>query len=355
MNEEPVTLIAAEQAGSPPVGQVMDAKFLHDGRIVLIDGLARNVRMYDAAGNHLRVVGRQGQGPGEFTGPVTLQPTREGGFIVYDRALRRMTEFDSAGSVGATVSVVGGLVEETAFYAWQFGRDRIVTWEWAGIGNGDIRARTNSAERIVSAGRLRSLNMSEGTASTLLDAIAFENIREGTRIYFPRFGVRAWASLARDQIVCADGARHEVHWVDPVSGARSVARFPSLDAPFDDDELERLTADHRAIAAAAGQSLLSESLYDMRLQPEIRPALGRLSAGPDGTVWAKVFHPEDAPSQWWIASVEDGFRGRIQLPDHTDVLSVAEEHLLLRRLDEVDVPRLEVWPVPQRLRRREVQ
>jgi hypothetical protein len=179
-----------------------------------------------------------------------------------------------------------------------------------------------------------------------------EVIREANAISPPLFGTRAWSDALPGVVVFAEGTAHEVHWVEPILGLHTIVRYPSLNTALDPTEIEGVVAEQRARAAAAGTTIRNEMIFDPDLQPDIRPALGRLAAAPDGTVWAKVFQPNDrrGESQWWIVTIQGGFRGLVELPDGTDVMDITDEHLLLRRLDELDVQRLELWVIPEQLR-----
>ncbi len=54
------------------MGGVSGLVVLSDGRIVIADAMARNVRFFTPDGEHLVTVGRRGSGPGEFAGVIQL-------------------------------------------------------------------------------------------------------------------------------------------------------------------------------------------------------------------------------------------------------------------------------------------
>jgi hypothetical protein len=58
----------AEGDAAYQFGRVAGALRLDDGRIVVADGQANELRWFDAAGRHLKTAGRKGGGPGEFDG-----------------------------------------------------------------------------------------------------------------------------------------------------------------------------------------------------------------------------------------------------------------------------------------------
>lgn len=61
-----------------------------DDRIYVLDELARAVRIYDMAGQHISDIGHEGDGPGEFRRPWALGLTDEGTLMVRDRAQGRI-------------------------------------------------------------------------------------------------------------------------------------------------------------------------------------------------------------------------------------------------------------------------
>jgi hypothetical protein len=73
-----------------------------DGGFVVVDGGAREVRLYDRDGTFVRTLGGPGSGPGEFQDPTRVLVTGADSVIVWDDANYRITRFDSAGEfVGA--------------------------------------------------------------------------------------------------------------------------------------------------------------------------------------------------------------------------------------------------------------
>ena len=73
-----------------------------DGRLFLLDPGAFQVVVLDAQFKEITRLGRRGKGPGEFEEPKTMALTPQGHLAVFDPTLRRMTVFDSQGSVAVT-------------------------------------------------------------------------------------------------------------------------------------------------------------------------------------------------------------------------------------------------------------
>jgi hypothetical protein len=68
-----------------------------DGLIYLLDARAGNIKVYGDSGQFQRVIGRRGQGPGEFGGPERLAITPQDEIMVSDPARRLIHFLDLAG------------------------------------------------------------------------------------------------------------------------------------------------------------------------------------------------------------------------------------------------------------------
>jgi hypothetical protein len=107
---EPALVIGSTE-GDPAhvLSSVRRAIRLANGNVAVFDEAAQEVRFFDPSGHHIRTVGRQGQGPGEFRSG-DMGGYRGDSIFVYDMAMRRLTVLDSAGALGRmadTRTVVG--------------------------------------------------------------------------------------------------------------------------------------------------------------------------------------------------------------------------------------------------------
>ena len=64
---------------------------LPDGGLVVLDAGSRELRWFDAAGEHVPTAGRRGQGPGEFLNPVVPPQFQSDSLLIFDRARRAFT------------------------------------------------------------------------------------------------------------------------------------------------------------------------------------------------------------------------------------------------------------------------
>lgn len=89
---------ALEGEGPDVFGQVADVAADGTGRIYVLDAQAAELRAFGPDGTHLWTAGGEGQGPGEFSGPVGLT-VRDGEVWVVDPRNQRYSVWDTAGTL----------------------------------------------------------------------------------------------------------------------------------------------------------------------------------------------------------------------------------------------------------------
>lgn len=73
------------------------------GNVYVVDSRARHIKKFDASGNFLKLIGREGQGPGEFSRPSNLACSTEK-LVVWDMRGMRFSMFDLEGRPIKSVS-----------------------------------------------------------------------------------------------------------------------------------------------------------------------------------------------------------------------------------------------------------
>ncbi|MEX2283468.1 MAG: 6-bladed beta-propeller [Gemmatimonadota bacterium] len=88
----------AEGIGPDVFGRVSAVGISPQGSILVIDGQAQEVRVFDGGGDHVRTIGRKGSGPGEFQNAHGLAWDDRGRLWVADAGNNRYSVFDSLGN-----------------------------------------------------------------------------------------------------------------------------------------------------------------------------------------------------------------------------------------------------------------
>jgi hypothetical protein len=117
--KEELRLGSADE-GPDAFGRIGDVEADALGRVWVADGQAGEIRVFDAAGRHVRTVGRRGSGPGEFQQIAGMEFAPDGKLWVVDLGNARYSVFDTAGALVATHPRRGG----AALIPWTGGFDR---------------------------------------------------------------------------------------------------------------------------------------------------------------------------------------------------------------------------------------
>lgn len=80
------------------------------GRIWVLEGQSQELRVFSAAGEYIRTVGRRGGGPGEFSNALRIDLSPGGDLWVMDPANNRLSVIDTAGRYLDGKKVPGGFV-----------------------------------------------------------------------------------------------------------------------------------------------------------------------------------------------------------------------------------------------------
>ena len=83
-------------------GAPEDMALLADGGIAVADGIGPRVLMFSPDGGFPRLVGSPGEGPGEYRRVTGLVGLPDGGVLVHDGRLLRLSRFDSLGHLQST-------------------------------------------------------------------------------------------------------------------------------------------------------------------------------------------------------------------------------------------------------------
>ncbi len=76
-----------------------------EGNIYVLDEGAADIKVFNQSGEHLRTIGRQGQGPGEFAFPISVFVTPQTELLVHDMNQRSLKVLDREGNFLRQVSI----------------------------------------------------------------------------------------------------------------------------------------------------------------------------------------------------------------------------------------------------------
>jgi hypothetical protein len=118
---EEVTRIGTLEGTGPDLfGRISAIEVDEFGRFYVFEGQAQELRVFDSSGAHVRTIGREGGGPGEFKQGIGLAWAPNGSLWVVDPGNVRISVFDTAGTYVTMKRILGGYV----MTPWPGGFDR---------------------------------------------------------------------------------------------------------------------------------------------------------------------------------------------------------------------------------------
>ena len=306
----------------PFVGRIFDVDRTSDGHLYASDATAHSIVVFDTSGARIRSIGRQGQGPGEFTGLVKLGIGSGDTVQTIDYGQWRLSTFTVSGELISTTPFPPpaelGQIPELTFDA----DGRLYHLSYLGFaqslmeavgGRNGVRARGEVA--------LTRWNATDGDWIPLAHVPSIEVFLQGGLVDAPFARRPLWAPDGRGGVWYADSGEYtltrysasgevdcivEVQYVPPVVSAEDRRIYYDATDVDDTDEtrLTRIRENRRSIDV-----------------PEVQPALRRLIVTDSGWIWVQpnassieengfdrwhIFSPEGFPTA--TALLPSGFR-----------------------------------------------
>ena len=320
--------------------------FLPDSGIVLVE--RTEVYFVDMASGETRVFGREGGGPLEFRriGRALRSPQ---GIALQDIYRLRVVFLDNSGEfVGDmrhnTVPFKGGVMDELPVAVHPDGR--IVFRDREGKNSGSYRGRTWDAIEYLavdSAGEVEVVAQAKGSE------YYYEARRSGSVI----FGNSTLMAASSDRVAIAETDQEAIQVFGWDGG--EVGRIPMPPAVRPSKDQVRAVREYRADFPSRAAKILSKVWTEERLarfptEPlnmdrwpvnKLAPPIDLLFVDFDERLWVRDYHFTDQDSVTWRVWDLERFTPlfQVKLAVDEELLDARGDVVLLRREDELDVPR----------------
>lgn len=331
--------------------QIRRVRVSESGRVYVLDGSAREVRVFSPDGERLRVMGGPGEGPGEFLLPVNMGLLADTLWVNDGRA-RRMTWFGPDGEVlfttptrgvpfesgvrGLGLSLAPGHPRPDGFIESE--RDLFI------YPDREIRSYRypvllfNRAGEVVDTLRWETVNETaptfraggrEGYAPTLGMIPPFETEMDDGKV------VLDWSVPAGSDDGVMDLIRLEA---ESDTAYHVKLRYNTIPVPA--GLLDSLVTPRLAMAPALGigEGELESALRQAIRLPDFRPPVRSVHAGSDGGVWLQLNTASVDSADWVVIGRDGAPRGTLRLPIRTRIQHAALPTAWTVQLDEFDVP-----------------
>lgn len=314
--------------------RIATARWTESGQVVIADGGASIIRLFDGAGGFLKQFGGSGEGPGEFQSLRSIWPAAGDSLGAWDSGARRLTFIDliSAEVRTAPITLDPGSSESV---------------------NLDLMAGTR-ADGSVAIGSL-SFGSPEGTGADRVTVEHFDSdgqhlgrlaettgMVRGPRAPLP-FSPFVYFAVTEDALYSTNGWLAQALRWSP-DGLSDIA-FPTTDHDIDDAWIglaERVRQRENPFYMAQLENASS---------PDTIPQLAGLVVDSEGLLWSKRYDPSSDAlwldggtrirgGEWWVVGPESGPVARVVLPDDVVPLEIHRERILGLHIDSSGVERI---------------
>lgn len=332
--------------------EVVSAARMAGGHLVVVDGGAKAVRLYDSEGRFVRTMGGPGAGPGEFQAPGEVHSTAGDTVVVWDKALFRITRFAPGGELVEVETVDMGAMAKAV-------QPPLYPGTVVPLQDGDLLVRLVEKAKANPTGLFRPASGALRMAGDLssIDTLMFFGDQEQFTVDAP-FGRWPMAPpLAKDTWLTHQGAPPricigeqegpEIRCFGP-DGGLTIIRWTQEEgrAPT----REELAAWRRGILDEWTPKLREDqvlALLDQVPVPETRPAYTRIILDHVGNLWMGRGPAEGDPKgglDFLVFDREGALLGTVAVPP-LEVLEIGSDYLLGVSRDEYDVEYLQLHEV----------
>jgi hypothetical protein len=317
---------------------VMDARLLPNGNLAVVNARLQRVVLFDAQGQHLRTIGRSGDGPGEFRSPWQVHPLAGDSLMVVD-IYRMVSVFDAAGAYIRRF-VPGEIVGETqGAPIGQFGDGSLFLMQYQ---HGSNEGRTGLGKSQVEPVRV-------GLDGTILERFGlFDEQVVNFGAPAPHlFG--AWGKFRPDgeAFWYAWGERFEARRIERDGRVTRLVRLDLPRRPVTQADKDGVLEGWRARVRGTPQEPAITAYISRATFEEVLPALDNLLVDDEGNLWIEDYRvwSHRAPPTWRVFDAEGRYLGPVAMPAGFQPLQVTGGKVVGRWTDESDVEFVRVYGV----------
>lgn len=326
VDAKPTLDIAATSTQAVRFGSATGAAVLRDGGVAIADNLDGAIHLFDAAGRHLRTIGRRGSGPGEFQLISWLGNCGADSLFVWDFGLRRMSILSGSGQVVAQYTLPLRSEDGAAPYVLACSRKGAIVALQSPTRLPPPRAGEHGAR---GTAKLIVMN-SRGSVGRVLGEVATHEYavdRSGALLPRP-LGKATHVAISDSRVFVASGESPDI---DVFTLGPGRAHSISLHATVRPATERHLSASITQLVAYANDPAIRERM--MNLLREIRPPphlpfYSGIFTDPAGYLWVSVSAPGDSTLRLHVYSPSGTLASLVELPVPLKVFEVGESYVL---------------------------
>ncbi len=324
-----------------------------DETLVVSDGVAQELRVFDREGAFQHTIGRGGDGPGEFASAPVVAGVGGDTVFAYDGRSRRLTMFSLAGEMLENMTLrpdAGGryLVTIRQDDGTYLGQSRWVDPDRSMGELHDVRLELDS----IAIQRLHPDGTVIDTLRVMPDMNIARSIQGGAggtiRLLqaSPPYTPRAFLRSDGSRIVIGRSDAFELHLAGDGSEAETILRVLGVDHPATHDEI---VAHQEAVLreeAGGGEIDPRSRTLNLEFLPERLPAFAAVSMSEAGDIWVAITEFDGSEGYDWLVFSRSGeFRGKVHTPPDMRLHEIRPDYIIGVITDEFDVPYVRRYPL----------
>ena len=338
-------------------GRIASARRDAAGNLVVADGQAHEIRVFDEEGRHLQSLGREGEGPGEFESLSGAWPVSDGGIVAADALLDRITRFGAEGTPVGTATLAGR--EDMSILTIGLAGPDAVLSRASHFNRVRLQSLSGSIEDMMNAmfageENRRLLFVRHRLDGALVDTVAEgrdaarANVSRGSGMemevntFTIPFSPRSAAAGSAHGVVVAQGALYEIGVYGDDGSLRMIGRL--------DEALPVRTDEHLERYASYGSSEPDEAEIRERIEryrqaplPDSLPGYTDVLFADTGEIWALRYAIRGASMLRWDVFAADGvYLGRVDVPASFRIEEVGRGQAVGVATDELGVERVQI-------------
>ena len=310
--------------------QVIGARRLSNGNIVIANGGTQELRFYDPSGTHLQSIGGEGEGPGEFRRLEEPWPLGSDSIVTWDLRNARLTVFDINGQLGRSFRLdpipdgirpyPRGVLADNSLLVYA----TVLSEGQLPLGQRPLGVYRDSilyARYSLEGAHLTTLIRRQGGEQRLFSGQG-GGIAGSLVLYAPVPTATAFG----DRLYYGSGESWEIEVYSPDGALTHLFGRAEQNRPFTlETEFE-----------ARNFALWPPT-------PETLPAYRSFIASDDGSLWVENYtRPSEQPS--WAVFRDDGrYLGDVETPMGAQVTHVGDDFMLVIWEDELEVEQVQMY------------
>jgi len=324
---------------------------LSDGSFVLGSFGSHDLRRFTSDGEHLWTVGREGEGPGEFSGLTQIVAGTNDTLLTYDFRQRRLSRFAPDGTF-LDARPLEGAGENGFAFVEALLPDGKAVYTWRVFGGsadgpppeGEVRRDTIGVHVSgVPGDTVNELGRFPGPEMVVLQSGETDGGFNIT-ISSPAFGRSTEITAGGSDVWIGDTDRFQIQRYRFDGQLETIVRRAFQPVIVDDALIGRAMAEELEGADDDNERRMIRRRWEDIPIPATLPAYESLGIDRVGNLWVKLFEVPGVPERTWSVFAREGeWLGDITLPDRFRPLEIGDDYVIGRFSDELDVEHIQIW------------